>query len=230
MATTASGRTPTRSNSVTNYEVYKSLYSSHADRNYFEIAYALNRQFGPGGLYRGLPLYGFADNHDVNRVASNLKDPAHLYPLHILLFSMPGVPSIYYGSEWGLRAERTPHSDAALRPALELEALRGSAPQPDLPDIITRLARIRLETPALRHGEYTQLHVAPEQFTFLRRSEGSLALVVVNASSQSAALDVPVPLPDGSRLTDVLNGGDFVVQGGRLNLRLPPNWGRILSL
>ena len=61
--------------SVTNYECYKGLYSSLVERNYFEIAYALNRQFGPDGIYRGLPLYNFADNHDVNRVASSLRNP-----------------------------------------------------------------------------------------------------------------------------------------------------------
>ena len=88
--------------SVTNYECYKGLYSSHVDRNYFEIAYALNRQFGDGGLYCDIPLYNFADNHDVNRVASNLTNPAQLHTLYCLLFTMPGVPSIYYGSEWGL--------------------------------------------------------------------------------------------------------------------------------
>jgi glycosidase len=84
--------------SVTNYECYKGLYSSHVDRNYFEIGYSLNRQFGPDGLYRHLPLYNFVDNHDVNRVMSYLKNPAHLYPLYCLLFTMPGIPSIYYGS------------------------------------------------------------------------------------------------------------------------------------
>ncbi|MCU7500706.1 MAG: alpha-amylase, partial [Ignavibacteria bacterium] len=86
--------------SVTNYECYKGLYSSLNDKNYFEIAYSLNRQFGTGGMYRNMPLYAFADNHDVNRIASIIKDPVHIYPLYCLLFTMPGVPSVYYGSEW----------------------------------------------------------------------------------------------------------------------------------
>ena len=68
--------------SVTNYEAYKGLYSSHVDKNYFEIAYSLNRQFGKDGLYRQIPLYNFADNHDVDRVASVLRNPDHLYPLY----------------------------------------------------------------------------------------------------------------------------------------------------
>ncbi len=161
-------------------------------------------------------------------MASNLQDPAHLYPLYVLLFAMPGVPSIYYGSEWGLRAERSPHSDAALRPALDLAALQQSGPQPALPELIARLARARQKTPALRSGGYTQLHVASEQLAFLREMEGSRAVVAVNASPQAAALALPVPLPDGTCLTDALNGEEFVVHGGSLNIQLPPNWGRIL--
>ncbi len=220
---------PNTLDSVTNYEVYKSLYSSHADRNYFELAYALNRQFGPDGLYRGLPLYTFADNHDVNRVASNLKDPAHLFPLHGLLFSMPGTPSIYYGSEWGLPGERTTSSDTALRPALDLAALLHSSPQPELAAVIAKLAQVRRETPALRYGDYTQLHVAPEQFAFIRQCEGSAALAAVNASGKPITLDLPAPLADGARLTDALNGDAFTVKGGRVKMELPPNWGRILK-
>lgn len=80
--------------SVTNYEAYKSLYSSFNDANFFEIAYALNRQSGESGIYRGLKLYNFVDNHDVNRIASQLKNQAHLYPLYALYFTTPGIPSI----------------------------------------------------------------------------------------------------------------------------------------
>ena len=91
---------------TTNYQAYKGLWSSLNDRNYFEIAYTLKRQFGADGVYRSLMLYNFADNHDVERVASILKEPAHLHPLYVLLLTMPGVPSIYYGSEWGVRGRK----------------------------------------------------------------------------------------------------------------------------
>ena len=65
---------PESLDSVTNYECYKGNYSSHNDKNYFEIAYSLNRLFGKGGIYKDLCLYNFADNHDVNRLASTLKN------------------------------------------------------------------------------------------------------------------------------------------------------------
>ena len=221
---------PQRLDSVTNYECYKGLYSSLVDRNYFEIAYSLNRQFGPQGLYRGLPLYTFADNHDVNRVASNLPTPALLYPLYCQLFTMPGVPSIYYGSEWGLRGVRTRSSDAALRPCLDREEMRRLAPDPDLAASISRLADLRKNSPALRFGDYRQVYVASEQMAYLRESDQERVLVVLNASPAPAALDLALPCPS-DRAVDLLNGGEvFPVQGDHLQLTVPPTWARVLRL
>lgn len=221
---------PSMLDSVTNYEGYKALYSSLADRNYFEVAHTLQRQFGAGGLYRGLPLYNFADNHDVHRVASSLKEAQHLYPLYALLFTMPGVPSIYYGSEWGLEAQRTERDDRALRPSLDLEQLLANPPQPDLPLFIARLARIRLDTPVLRYGDYQQLHVASEQLAFARQWGDETIIVLLNAAAAGAAFDVPVPLPHGARLVDLLNPNDvFDVAGGRLRVgHVQPHWARVL--
>ena len=138
----------------------RGLYSSLVDKNYFEIAYSLKRQFGQDGIYKDINLYNFADNHDVNRVASSLVNPFHLYPLYCLLFCMPGVPSIYYGSEWGLEGWRTQNDDHLLRPALDLNLLRKESPHPDLPGVLARLASIRLDIPALRYGDYQELFVS----------------------------------------------------------------------
>ena len=123
--------------SVTNYECWKGLWSSLKDENYFEIAYALKRQYGEAGIYRHLGLYSFADNHDVDRAASLLPRGGLLYPLYGLLFTMPGPPSIYYGSERGIEGRRDENSDQALRPAIE-EIEAGPAPEADLPAAIAR--------------------------------------------------------------------------------------------
>ena len=222
---------PETLHSVTNYECYKGLYSSHVDKNYFEIAYALNRQFGEDGLYRGLPLYNFVDNHDVNRVASNLRDPAHLYPLYCLLFSMPGVPSIYYGSEWGLEGMRTPKSDAALRPHLNLVEIQRDAPHPDLPVVIGKLARVRGASRALRYGDYRQLQVKHQQLAFLRQSDDESVIVLVNAAETPACFDLPVTWTDGMQFIDLLNEeGTFRVDRGHLKVDpVHPHWARILK-
>ena len=217
--------------SATNYECYKGLYSSLEAANYHEIAYALNRQFGEGGLYRDLPLYNFVDNHDVNRVASNLKKPAHLYPLYLLLFTMPGIPSIYYGSEWGLEGRRTAHSDRALRPQLDLHGTAQRTAHPRLAGDIARLAALRDSLPALRCGEYRQLHVAPQQFAFARFTHQEQVIVLLNAAATPVEMEVQVPANYSTAL-DLLNGDErFPVQQGRLKVgEVPACWGRVLRL
>ncbi len=222
---------PETLHSVTNYECYKGLYSSLVDKNYYEIAYALNRQFGEGGLYRGLPLYNFVDNHDVNRVASQLHNPLYLFPLYCLLFSMPGIPSVYYGSEWGLEGLRTPNSDAVLRPHLDLDKIRQQPPQPDLPSVIQRLAEIRKNSRALRYGDYRQLYVSHQQLAFSRHVEGETVVVLLNASQAPTRFDIPLPLADEMQMEDVLNKGEtFRVKQGRLQVDpVHPCWARILK-
>ena len=222
---------PDTLDSVTNYECYKGLYSSLADRNYYEIAYALNRQFGADGMYRDLPLYNFVDNHDVDRVASKLVNPAHLYLLYLLLFTMPGIPSIYYGSEWGIQGVRTAVSDSALRPDLSLTELERSASHPGLPDVITRLAALRVSTPALRYGNYSQVTVSSRQLAFLRQTPEQTILVLLNADEKEASMSVSLSIPDGSAV-DLLNNYDrFSVRNGKLEIHnLPACWGRVLLL
>ena len=126
--------------SCTNYECYKGLYSSFNSVNMFEIAHSLHRQFGgdPWCIYRGKHLLSFVDNHDVPRLASILTDKSCLRPAYGMLFGMPGIPCVYYGSEWGIAGEKGgPDGDWALRPALDEPAPN------ELTAFITRLAHLR---------------------------------------------------------------------------------------
>lgn len=219
---------PTRLDSVTNYECYKGLYSSFVDKNFFEIAYSLNRQFGPQGLYRSLPLYAFADNHDVNRVVSQLTRPEHLYPLYCLLFTMPGVPSIYYGSEFGLNGKRTATDDSALRPCLDLAALQQSCPQPHLPAALARLATLRQNLPALQMGEYQQVWVNHQQLIFARTLAGQTVYVAINAADQPVEVQFDLLKPAES-LQDKLNDHEvFSTANNHCRLTLPACWARVL--
>lgn len=218
-----------RLDSGTNYEAYKGLWSSHVDVNYFEIAYSLNRLFGSDGIYRDLTLYNFCDNHDVARVASLLRNPAHLYPLHILLFTMPGIPSIYYGSEWGITGEKRKDSDWNLRPDGDAAREAGKLAHPHLADHITKLAAIRRECPALRYGDYTQLHLNHEQLAYVRRWRGDEVVVAANAAARPVGIELPVTQSGVYR--DLLNAGcEYRPSMGRLRIeRLDPTWGCVLQ-
>lgn len=216
--------------SVTNYECYKGLYSSLADKNYFEIAYSLNRQFGEGGIYRNMPLYAFADNHDVNRVTENLKRAEHLYPLYCMLYTMPGLPSVYYGSEWGIQGRKTNGSDAPLRPHLELASIHQRASHKALPAVISRLAQMRKDSMALSLGSYRQLYVSHQQMAYLREYQGEKIIIVMNSSEEKENLTLTLPGGIGGKFVDILNGGEpLVSENSRLSINdLYPNWCRVL--
>ena len=150
--------------SCTNYECYKGLYSSFNSINMFEIAHSLHRQFGgdPWCIYRGKHLLSFVDNHDVPRLASILTDKSCLRPAYGMLFGMPGIPCIYYGSEWGIAGEKGgPDGDWALRPALDEPAPN------ELTVFITQLAHLRsaddAAARALNYGAYRNVMIQNKQ-------------------------------------------------------------------
>lgn len=164
--------------SCTNYECYKGLFSSLNDMNLFEIAHSLNRQFGPEQwcIYRGKHLMTFVDNHDVTRIASILKNKEHLPLAYGILMGMPGIPCIYYGSEWGEEGIKAPDNDYALRPCFD-------EPKPnDLTDLVTRLIFVRQNSSALCDGSYKNIVIQNHQLVFERRTETERVLVAVNAS------------------------------------------------
>lgn len=166
--------------SVTNYECYKGLYSSFNSMNLFEIASSLGRQFGPENwtLYRGKHLLNFVDNHDVTRVASILTNPKHLPLIYGLLFAMPGIPCVYYGSEWGALGQKEKGNDAHLRPCFE------ETVENDLSNMISKMAVVHRKEPALCYGSYEKLLLTNKQYIFERAYEGERIMIAINADDQ----------------------------------------------
>ena len=161
--------------SCTNYENYKSTYSAINSRNLYELSYSLNRQFGrePWCIYRGRHLLTFLDNHDVSRIATTLADGRNLPLAFALQMTTPGVPQIYYGSEWGSPGAKA-DGDPALRPAAE-------APRWEpLTDRIAAMIALRRAAPVLRHGDYHNLIEGNEFLLFERAFDGARAVVGVN--------------------------------------------------
>lgn len=165
--------------SCTNYECYKGIFSSFNSMNMFEISYSLNRQFGKEQwcLYRGMHLMNFVDNHDVTRIASILTNKKHLPLVYGMLFAMPGIPCLYYGSEWGEEGVKTPGNDYSLRPCFD---------KPDwnaLTDVIRTLNKITRGSDALCNGGYANIVVTNHQLVFERKSDKEQIFVAINADA-----------------------------------------------
>lgn len=198
--------------SCTNYECYKGLYSSLNSMNLFEITHSLMRQFGPENwtLYKGKHLVSFVDNHDVTRAASILTNPQHLPLLYGMMFGMPGIPCLYYGSEWGAEGVKTPGSDDVLRPSFDAPEWNG------LTDAIVSMAKAHRESKALCYGDFKHLVLTNKQAIWERRAEGERVLIAINADGEpyTAHFDAGCGMA-----TDLITGKPHDFGGGS---ELPP--------
>lgn len=213
---------PETLHSVTNYELHKGLYSGHNDHNYFEIAHTVRRL-----MQVGYSLYTFVDNHDEDRLASKLRSKDHLYSVYTLLYTLPGIPSIYYGSEWGLEGKRTRESDEMLRPRIAIEDEKQY--HTDLTDYIAKLGRIHAENEELHLGRYQELTLTTRQYSFARFGEHSVIVTAVNNDENPAYMQVPVPIR-GESAVNLLDGTAVPIEDGKINLVIEGGRGAVLKI
>ncbi len=194
--------------SATNYECYKGLYSSFNSMNMFEIVHSLLRQFGSENwtLYKGRHLLSFVDNHDVTRVASILNNERHLPLIYAMMFGMPGIPCVYYGSEWGAKAKKE-EGDMALRACFDKPEWN------ELSDYISRLSEAKKNSEALNYGGFRSVLLTNKQCIFERKSEHERVLVAVNADGE----DFTAHFDAGcGRALDLISGAEHDFGGGSL--------------
>ena len=212
--------------SVTNYQLHKALYSGHNDHNYFEIAHTVRRLYEMGGNRPdGLKLYNFVDNHDVERIYTKLQNKAQFFPVHVLLYTLPGIPSIYYGSEFGIEGKKERYSDDSLRPALQLADYKNAATENPCTRLITALGKIRQQTKALSLGDYKELLLTNRQYAFSRDLNGTSVVVTVNNDENPAQIHVAAG--NGGAYVGALSGMKVPVEQGQINVTLQPNSGEI---
>lgn len=211
---------------VTNYALHKALYSGHNDHNYFEIAHTIKRLYEMGGNRPdGLKLYNFVDNHDVERIYTKLNNKAHFAPVHVLLYTLPGVPSIYYGSEFGIDGKKEKFSDASLRPALKYEDYADATETNSFTKLIAALGAARQNAPALSYGSYRELMLTNRQYAFARELDGQSVIITVNNDDNAA--DFHVSAGNCTAYVGALSGAHVSAEGGQLHVNVGANSGEI---
>lgn len=183
-------------NSATNYECFKGIFSSFNEMNMFEISYSLNRQFGSESwcLYTGKNLVSFVDNHDVSRLASALTNKKHLPLAFALQFTMPGIPCIYYGSEWGQEGIKVAGTDDSLRPTIDKPIFN------DLTEYISKLCKLRTSNKTLAYGSFANLLVTNHQYVFERKLDNKRVVVMINAAENSFDAHLNLNTAEGTDL------------------------------
>ena len=175
--------TPACLDSATDYECFHGMVSAFNSRNLFEIEHSMTRLFAdlPWAIAKGKNLFNFADNHDVARAATALRERRNLKGLYTLLFTMPGIPCVYYGSEHGAEGNKG-NNDRDLRPPVETIGR-----DEDLFAHLARLARIRSSSRALAYGR--KIALGNLYLAVAREGEGRV-ITAINIDGAPCTLNV----------------------------------------
>ena len=145
----------------------------------------------------------------MTRIASILANEKHLPLIYALCFGMPGIPCVYYGSEWGAKALKS-EGDPALRACYSEPVFN------ELSEYIAKLSVAKKNSEALNYGDFRSVLLTNKQCIFERKSQNERVLVAVNGDGESyyARFDA------GCRMAiDLISGRNYEFAGGS---ELPP--------
>ncbi len=171
--------------SATNYECYKGIYSALNSQNLFEIMHSLKRQFGSDSwaLYRDKHLLSFVDNHDVTRAASIVDKEDYIVLMYAFIFTMPGIPCVYYGSEWGIKGDKK-DGDDSLRPAIETPEWN------HITDTIKTFSAFRKNFKEMIYGDFKDILITNKQCAFERSLNGATCICLFNADDKEYTFNI----------------------------------------
>ena len=201
---------------VTQYELWKAIWSALNDTNLWELAHALGRH---AEFCRAFLPQTFVGNHDVTRIRSQLTDDRHLGHAVALLALLPGVPSIYYGDEhgWtGVKEERA-GGDDEVRPSMP------RSPE-DLSELGRPILALHQELVAVRrrHPWLVRAEVAVEAVT----NETILVTCTDTAGGGQHALALSLNIDEASR---PMPAGTVIAQSGDDLLEIEPHGWAVLE-
>ena len=158
---------------------------------------------------------------------SKLNNKKHVFTVYTMLFTLPGIPSIYYGSEWGVEGARTSTCDDMLRPAISPDQFKELHTK--LTDHIARLARLHRTHPALGTGAYKELLLTNRQYAYARSLGDEHIITAVNIDDAPASFSFRLPM--GGRLArDLFSEEEIAVADGSFTLSLEPCESKIFKI
>ena len=143
------------------------------------------------------------------------------------MYTLPGIPSIYYGSEFAIEGRKEHGSDASLRPCLNLNDYKDAITDNPATALIARLGKLRQESHVLAYGEYRELLLTNRQYAFARSFEGQEVITAVNNDENEAVLHIPYQGGQTSFI-GALTGNTYQAENGQIEVTLPSCGGDIL--
>ncbi|MGZ4564613.1 MAG: alpha-amylase family protein [Mycobacterium sp.] len=169
--------------SATQYELWKAIWSSLNDSNFFELDWALQRH---GEFLASFAPLTFIGNHDVTRIASRLERPEHVAHALVILLTVGGVPSVYAGDELGFRGvkEERYGGDDAVRPEFGSSPMELDAFGADVWALHQFLVGLRRRHPWLHKASTSALRLENRHYVYETRSGDDALLVALNIGDE----------------------------------------------
>jgi glycosidase len=212
--------------SATQYELWKAIWSSLNDSNFFELDWALQRHNAFLASFAPLTFIG---NHDVTRIASRLDNPDHLTHALVILLTVGGIPSVYAGDEFGFRGvkEERYGGDDAVRPEFGSPPLQLDASGARMWSLHQYLIGLRRRHSWLHAASTTTLRLDNRHYVYLARHGDNALLVALNIDDEPLQL----ALQDlGVNRAQVLAGSAAPPQEVVDEVAVEPRGWRILEL
>jgi len=211
--------------SATQYELWKAIWSSLNDGNFFELDWALQRHNEFLGSFAPLTFIG---NHDVTRIASRLERPEHVAHAVVIMLTVGGVPCVYAGDELGFRGvkEERYGGDDAVRPEFSSPPMELDAFGTDVWALHQYLIGLRRRHPWLHGASTTALRLDNRHYVYETRSGDNALLVALNIDEAPLRLALPAL---GTARAQVVGGSAAPPQEVVQTLVVEPHGWRILS-
>jgi cyclomaltodextrinase len=211
--------------SATQYELWKAIWSSLNDGNFFELDWALQRHNEFLASFAPLTFIG---NHDVTRIASRLERPEHVTQALVILLTIGGVPSVYAGDELGFRGvkEERYGGDDAVRPDFGSPPLQLDESGADAWALHQYLVGLRRRHSWLHAASTTALQLDNRHYVYQTRHGDDSLLVAINIDDEPMRLELGAL---GTARADVLAGSAAPPQEVVDAVVVEPHGWRILS-
>lgn len=183
--------------SVTQYELWKAIWSSLNDGNFHELDWALQRH--NDFLDAFVPLT-FIGNHDVTRIASQLENPRHLEHALVILLTTGGTPSVYAGDESAYRGVKEDRrgGDDAVRPEFGSPSADPTQPGADVLRLHQYLIGLRRRHPWLHTATTSALSLTNTQYVYRAAGDGGALIVALNVDDAPLRMSLPeIGVPSG---------------------------------
>jgi glycosidase len=210
--------------SATQYELWKAIWSSLNDGNFFELDWALQRH---NTFVQTFSPLTFVGNHDVTRIASQLSEPGHLAHAVVLLMTIGGTPSVYAGDEFGARGRKEERfgGDDEVRPEFGPPPPQLDSDGVQIWELHQHLIGLRRRHPWLHQAETTAVRLENRHYIYQTRRDADALTVALNIDATPMRV---TPADLQHRRAEVIAGSDAPPPDVVGTVDVEPNGWRIL--